>query len=268
MLRTFGLVSGVCVAGFLALQLYLGGKGVDLLAGLSAKDVAPTGGAAQHAATSPGVTADIVSIGGDIYLNPAAQSYVFPGVLSDERQVVLRLPVDVASLLDPAEPMPAPELAQIFAVARADRVANGECARLMRRVAAECDLARAGVEPGAEADQPLTLVLTLRFTPLRATGQLPETDQMQFVTSTLPAEPLPDGVAERVTTVETGGTYRDYLYADAEAACAQMRRSVGNCSIMRINADLTGDSADGSFTIAWMEPLHITAEDHPTKPAG
>lgn len=226
---------------------------------------------ASTANSQPAESFEIVTLDGETHLNDAAQAFLFPSVLSAERQVVLRRPVDIAALLDSGEVMPSVKMAPVFAASRVASIADAECARLIMHVAAECSLAKAEVVemPGNNDDTTFDVTLRLNFTPRTATGQLPGANEMQFGRRILVAERLPDGVASGINQDRTGGAYFEFVYADAEAACAEVRRALGNCSIMKIDAEFTptGESRT-TYAIGWMEPAQQLAEGQPVKPAG
>lgn len=192
-----------------------------------------------------------------------------PDRFSDKRMAGFSTYVDPQSLLKEGETMPEGEMRDLMVEARAIRLADAACARLIETLAAECgvrvfEVNRIGpVEDWMDEERAARqaaftgqylLNTSVVFTPKMAVGTLPDSSRVTFHERRFDLEtwttdtPSAEAVAART----------DEILAAAVRACADIREVHGNCTVIDVGIDADRRAAGafgGSFELAWLTPL-------------
>jgi hypothetical protein len=152
------------------------------------------------------------------------------------RTVRVETIVTAKSLLAPGETMPEPDFLEVFATARASKVADTECALLKQVIAKDCRVSH--FSANITASRKVSISMNLEFTQKTAFGDFKRTGKAAY-------QDIPKSLTSEKTALKSGIegqiSMRGKLYASAESFCNKLRKSQGNCAIsdmsIRVNED-------------------------------
>ncbi len=276
----FGLILGIA---YLAIQSQVLATVSEAVAGQSAglEYRVETEAAAVEAVEEDPI--EIFDANGRVIGAAKAVALLAPERFSRARTAQFITFVDPADLLGEGEAMPEGDLRDLMVEARAARIADQACVRLVSTVAAECGVRGFSTERIARVDERADLEDAARrlpfvdhylvetemvFTPKTPVGALPEAPRVTFNEKRFEFEPwdvagpAPDVMAARADEVMTAAT----------RACADIRAIHGNCGITEIQIDgryRTPERFTSRFELAWFTPLHGSpvAEEEPVEPS-
>jgi hypothetical protein len=156
----------------------------------------------------------------------------------DFRVVRVKDRLRVSSLLEAGETPPQPELLEAFAMAKAAKLAQAECAVLMQRLASACELSDArGKDEGGGR---VSVSFALRFIQRDGFGQIKADKKAVYVESD---KVLLEKRMGEPTEPERGRRLRAEIYEKAVSLCERLRASTGNCAIFDLNVSIrAGDT--------------------------
>lgn len=231
---------------------------------LGAQGVAPAGsGAGATPAAPPAsgqrVTLNVLNAAGDSRMKDRIDQHLNPAARGNARDMRVTRMIDIRTLVASGETLPPEALRKVFIDARAARLAEAECARLMAQIAESCVPRRyeASKTPERDTDGMIWGVrMDLAFTPRTPTGAPPAAEAQMFSESRLEfAAPKSfDGMDAQAMAAWTAENY-----ALIEAACADIRAIHGNCSVFDISLGGSRSNAVLNARIAWLEAAPVPA---------
>jgi hypothetical protein len=178
------------------------------------------------------------------------------GKLNDSRVVSVESYVRLEDLLDPGEKLPERDLLSAFTTARAVRVADEECARLLETLASRCVVAYTNASP---VENGLAQVgVTMKFIQKSDFGSVKADKRASYVE--VDQNLIGGGAQDKTVSLGGSGNARSAIYERAVDFCAKMRSTEGNCAITNVyirstpyNGSMQTISASGKFSA--LEPL-------------
>lgn len=172
-----------------------------------------------------------------------------PAAFSFERKIRIERRVAPERFLQPGEALPGPEWMEAFLDARLVLLAEDYCTAAQAGLAAECMIDDFGVEPlsGKQAGQGFEPArITLFFTPKTPAGALPDpatapemhSERVELQGAVHPAAKRSDTPADP-SDAEFDAALAAAL-AGADAACAPLRKRLGNCMVQHLWVEASG----------------------------
>ena len=176
----------------------------------------------------------------------------------DERVVTFNAFVKLRELLRPGEEKPDADFADVFVNARAGAFAEGECARVMKKLASQCLVRYVTAYRVEKEDGVYNIQATLAFVQKDGLGNVKTATQLAYreVGKNLAA----NGKAVTVMP-DDAARQREKFYEEAVRVCLKLRKAEGNCAIFRIQISATdkpGSDAlqlDGDAQFSFLQPV-------------
>lgn len=152
-----------------------------------------------------------------------------PDALARARHVIHKDVVTIEDMLADGEARPEPQFEQLWVVARANQRAMDECDALLATIAKTCGVSKSSVD--AEDDGTFEIESMLSYTPSYYLGEIDVDGPRDLYTQRIK---LPADRDAQQIPISAIPERRKELYAAAQQACRELRRTTQNCVISKI----------------------------------
>jgi hypothetical protein len=201
---------------------------------------------AERASQPPVGNYQVVNVKDDPSLWGGYEALSKVGEPVEDRVVTFTALVRLRDLLQPGEAKPDADFADVFVNARAGTYADGECARLLKKLASYCKVSYANANRSGQGDV-YNISATLSFVQKDELGKVEETSRLAYreVNNSMPA-------ASRSVSVmpSDAARQREKFYEEAARLCTKLRKSEGNCAVYRIDISTTNQSGSDALLLS------------------
>ena len=176
----------------------------------------------------------------------------------DDRVVTFDVVIQIDDLLHPGEAPPEADFVDVFVNARANTVADAECASLLATLASQCTV-RATNAYALSVDKGLyNISATLGFVQKEAFGAVKEKAKLAYREIN---RELGDGAHVVTVMPSSAAGQRQKFYKEVARLCGKLRKSEGNCAIYRVDihaSDKSGSTAlemHGLARFSYLQPV-------------
>lgn len=213
---------------------------------------------AERASQPPVGTYQVENVKGDQALWPGYEALSKITEPVDDRVITFNAYVKLREFLKPGEERPDADFADVFVNARASAFADGECARVLKKLASQCLVRHVNAYRVDKEDGLYNIQATLAFVQKDGLGNVEAGTRLAYREV---SKGLADGGKAVTVMPDDAARQREKFYEETVRICVKLRKAEGNCAIYRIQIsanDKPGSDAlqlSGDAQFSFLQPL-------------